>query len=65
MSPETAVTQHADWDGVSVTLSLADTKGPRHGTRFWVAVEGVSERGERGRASDERSPTRQAKQAST
>ena len=26
-------------DGGSVTLSHADTEGPRHRTRYWVAVE--------------------------
>jgi hypothetical protein len=48
MSPETAGTQRADRDGVSVTRSLADTEGPRHGSGRWVADEGVSERSERG-----------------
>ena len=38
MSPETAGTQRADRDGVSVTLSHADTEGPWPGTRCWVAV---------------------------
>ena len=42
-------------------LSHADTEGPRRGTRCWVAVEGISERSERGRASDERPRTRVAK----
>jgi hypothetical protein len=60
MSPETAGTQRADRGGVSVTPSHADTEGPRLGARFWVAVEGVSERSERGRASDERPRTRLA-----
>ena len=39
MSPETAGTQRADRDGVSVTPPLADTEGPWPGTRCWVAVE--------------------------
>ena len=39
MPPSTAGTQRADHDGVSVTPPLADTEGPRHGTRLWVAVE--------------------------
>ncbi len=65
MPPETAGTQTADRDGVSVTPSYADTEGPRRGTRFWVAVEGVSERSERGRASDERPGTRLAKEESS
>jgi hypothetical protein len=59
--PEAAGTQRADRDGVSVTPSLADTEGPRNGTRCWVAVEGVSERSERGRARDERTRTRWAR----
>jgi hypothetical protein len=63
MAPETAGTQRADHDGVSVTPPLADTEGPRHGTRCWVAVEGVSERSERGRASDEGPRTRLAKES--
>jgi hypothetical protein len=62
MPPETAGTQRADRDGVSVTRLFADTEGPRCGTRCWVADEGVSERSERGRASDERPRTRLAKQ---
>ena len=60
MSPETAGTQRADRDGVSVTPPHANTEGPRHGTSCWVAVEGVSERSERGRASDEGPCTRVA-----
>ncbi|OFV80313.1 MAG: hypothetical protein A2Y78_15725 [Acidobacteria bacterium RBG_13_68_16] len=60
MSPEIAGTQRADRDGVSVTLSHADTEGPRRATRCWVAVKGVSERSERGRASDEGPCTRVA-----
>ncbi len=62
MPPSAAGTQCADRDGVSVTPPIADTKGPRHGKRLWVAVEGVSERSERGRASDEEPRTRLAKQ---
>jgi hypothetical protein len=62
MSPETAGTQRVDRDGVSVTPPLADTEGPWPGTRCWVAVEGVSERSERGRASNERPRTRLAKE---
>ncbi len=50
-------------DGVSVTRSLADAEGPRPGTRCWVAVAGVSERSEWGRASDEGPRTRSAKQS--
>jgi hypothetical protein len=65
MSPETAGTQRADRDGVSVTRSVADTEGPRHGTRCRVAVEGVSERSERGRASAKRPRTRLAKESPT
>jgi hypothetical protein len=61
MAPEAVGTQRADHDGVSVTPPVADTEGPRHGTRCWVAVEGVSERRERGRASDEGPRTRLAK----
>ena len=56
MSPETAGTQRADRDGVSVTLSHADTEGPRHGTRCWVAVEVVSERSESRLRRDEQAP---------
>jgi hypothetical protein len=63
MPPSTAGTQRADHDGVSVTPPLADTEGPRHGTRCWVAVEGVSARSERGRASDEEPRTRLAKES--
>jgi len=63
MSPETAGTQRADCDGVSVTPPHANTEGPRHGTSCWVAVEGVSERSERGRASDEGPCTRVAKES--
>jgi len=48
-------------DGVSVTRPRADTEGARHGARCWVAVEGVSERSERRRASDEGPRTRLAK----
>ena len=65
MPPEAEGTRRADRDGVSVTPSLADTEGPRLGTRFRVAVEGVSERSERGRASDEGSRTRLAKENPT
>jgi len=61
MSPEAAGTRRADRDGVSVPRSVADTEGPRFGPRFRVAVEGVSERSERGRASAERPHTRLAK----
>jgi hypothetical protein len=49
-------------DGVSVTRSFAGTEGSRPGTRCWVAVAGVSVRGERGRASAERPRTRGATQ---
>jgi len=62
MPPETAGTQRADRDGVSVTRLVADAEGPRLGTRCWVAVEGISERSERGRASDEGPRTRLAKE---
>jgi hypothetical protein len=62
MPPSAAGTQRTDRDGVSVTPPHADTEGPRPGTRCWVAVEGVSERSERGRASDEWPRTRVAKQ---
>jgi hypothetical protein len=65
MPPSAAGTQRGDRDGVSVTLSHADTEGPRHRTRYWVAVEEVSERSERGRASAERPRTRLAKENST
>jgi len=61
MPPSTAGTQRADRDGVSVTRSVADTEGPRHGARCWVAVEGVSERSERRRASNEGPSTRLAR----
>jgi hypothetical protein len=47
---------------VSVTPSHADTEGPRFGPRCRVAVEEVSERSERGRASDEGARTRLAKE---
>jgi hypothetical protein len=50
-------------DGVSVTRSFAGTEGSRPGTRCWVAVAGVSVRGERGRASAERPRTRGAKKS--
>jgi len=63
MPPEAAGTRRADRDGVSVPRSVADTEGPRLGTRFRVAVEGVSERRERGRASAEGPRTRLAKQS--
>jgi len=61
MPPETAGTQRTDRDGVSGTQPLADTEGPQPETRSWVAVKGVSERSEGGRASDERPRTRLAK----
>ena len=66
MSPEAAGTQRADRDGVSVTRSLADTEGPRRGTRCWVAVEGISERSERGeQATRGRAPAGQKKSRHT
>ena len=63
ISPEAAGTRRADRDGVSVPRSVADTEGPRHGTRCWVAVEGVSARSERERASAEGPRARLAKQS--
>ncbi len=49
--------------GVSATASHAEgQRGAPAGTCCWVADEGVSERGERGRASEEGPRTRGAKQ---
>jgi hypothetical protein len=49
--------------GVSGTRVLADTEGPDPGAHCWVVASGVSARGERGRASAQRPPTRRAKQS--
>jgi len=49
--------------GCRGSREAGDTEGPRHETRCWVAVVGVSARSERGRASDEGPRTRLAKQS--
>jgi len=51
--------------GVSGTRSFADTEGHHPGPRCWVVADGVEAQSDRGGASAERRPTRQAKNSLT